>query len=301
MVLVGNATQPLVPIEAIAYWAYPVITAFVLVWIFTSVVGAVAFHRNGKGHEWSQEEFRLWHPLWDMSPKVLLFSRSLSFLVVIGVQLAYIGWAEREQGVFEYWKYTSWNWGLLAVYFALAVGLTGREILAHNSDETYDQEIFDLEMGLLGNIILLLYEIILPSVFVVCFTYWIILMPGAIIFGYPTDENFFSVAHHTINFAVVMIEFTLNRIPMHLGHIWIFLLWPGAFCLFTLVFYGYRERWPYPIMNARVALGLAWYSALWVANCVAYLGCYFLSKLKQTCAGISEENNPDTTTRLLVN
>lgn len=289
-----GSISPWNPIKKVTKWSYPLVVGVVLLWVLVSCIGSFVFHRRRKGVEWGDMTHKLWHPIWSsLSPYTLLVTRCLSFLYVLGVQLAYIVWAKEGKGIFDYYQYTSWNWGLLALYFCIALGVSGREILTHNEAGFRSEGAFTTEMDLVANAALIIFEIVWPSVFVVCVTYWAILMPGAIIFGYPYDQDFFSIAHHTTNFFVLCIEFSLNSNPFHLGHIWLFLFWPALFCLFTLSFYGYRELWPYPIMDARTPEAVGWYSALWVGHVLCYCTCWGFHILKKRCAGVEEEPEED--------
>lgn len=99
----------------------------------------------------------------------------------------------------------------------------------------------------------------------------------------------------------MITEFMLNKIPMYghvlsftyaafrsLNHVWVFMLWPCAYILFSLIVFPVSHEWPYPILNAWVPLGVMWYTAFYIANILIFCACHGLHKLKLRYYGVTD-------------
>jgi len=185
--------------------------------------------------------------------------------------------------MFEYQLWTQWNFALFILYFLLSSAISGGSIIYKRPEISSDKA------DGLGRFVLILFQICFLEIFVVDITYWSILVPGYYLLEHKLPLiNFWTFNHHGVNALWMIAEFIMNRNPIVLNHIWVVMLWPAAYIIFTLMVFPVSQSWPYPILNAWLPLGVMWYSVFFVGNMLVFCGCYLLHKLKMRCFGAAD-------------
>eukprot|EP01127_Copromyxa_protea_P001840 TRINITY_DN11753_c0_g1_i1.p1 TRINITY_DN11753_c0_g1~~TRINITY_DN11753_c0_g1_i1.p1 ORF type:complete len:336 (+),score=25.55 TRINITY_DN11753_c0_g1_i1:46-1008(+) len=265
-------------------WSYPIIIALSIIFFLLTASISVYWTHKKKGHNWHIPHRLLFTSYFhNVTPKMLFAFRLAVMLYGLALQFTYITWQIEFERLFEYQLWTQWNFGLFILYFTLSSALSFGSII-------YDRDTEEDERASgIGKVIFMLFQICFVEVFVVDVAYWSVLVPGFYILEHELPPiNFFTFNHHGVNALLMITEFVINKIPISFNHIWVFMLWPCCYVMFTLMMWPVSLVWPYPILNAWVPLGVMWYAVFFVSNFVVFCGCYGLHILKKKCFGVIE-------------
>eukprot|EP01094_Clydonella_sp_ATCC50884_P020189 TRINITY_DN4143_c1_g1_i1.p1 TRINITY_DN4143_c1_g1~~TRINITY_DN4143_c1_g1_i1.p1 ORF type:complete len:355 (-),score=102.01 TRINITY_DN4143_c1_g1_i1:88-1035(-) len=254
--------------------AAAVVTVIIAAFILVLIVAAVVFGYRKRLHRFRCMTAR--HTA--TSPFVpavgLLVYRALVALFAFSVLLyQFIDTAVGgENPLLIYSYYTVWNFTLLFVYFATASIWTVLHMRRATSDTL---------TLYLGNFLVVAFNVELACVFLVDSVTWCILFPGAVASGNTSMlVNFESITEHGLNGVFMLIEFSLNHIPIVPFHAAHMMVWAGTYMCFSWVFYVATGIWRYDFLNIFSPWSPFWYTLVAGAHIVYFFILYGVHLLK---------------------
>lgn len=284
MEFIGNVT-PWVPIiNNNRTYAFVVNTAITIFMFILSVFMLAYNAHEKKGKTFLIPDINLWssfHP-W-MTPKRLFVFRVIALIYGLGIQVSYIVWEVEWMNMFEFGMWTQWNFALFICYFCITSALSLAAVLSVPDNNQFKP---DTEANGIGKIAMVLFEICFIEAFMIDIVYWSVLVPGYYLVTHTLPLiNFWTFNHHGVNLIFMLCEFTFNRIPILLDHVWVVIIWVDLYCIFTIMIVTVAQEWPYPILNAWLPVNIGWYSGFFIGNFLLFGGCYLLYHLKLRCYG----------------
>ncbi|GAB4820864.1 hypothetical protein N2152v2_007910 [Parachlorella kessleri] len=208
----------------------------------------------------------------------LLTYRLLAFVyaLAIGVwQLARVG-----PRVFVF--FTVWNWWFLTFYFALG------SFLSFSAWQRQRRQRFGQAGGVVpsdppattvGKLLVCMYHIEAPLVWVIDFTTWLVLVP--MLLAVADDEkrkywvavmySFTSYNQHGFNAVMMLGELALSRLPANFYMSGYMALWLSAFAAWSTLFFARTGRFIYPFLDAHKPYAWVVYLSLYASFWAAFL------------------------------
>jgi hypothetical protein len=213
---------------------------------------------------------------------VLLITRFLSFGYILGVGViaSYI-----KNNGYIWFYFTFWNLELLSVFYLLAMSCSILGIWTRDSDTIRLPRKYDVEEASISSVKSISWSADIVRLgfatqvfFEVCGGTAIFITVVAFIF-LDRSFSFWNVTHHFITTMSLLLEMSLNRIPVRLDHFAYNISWSMLYLIFIwpLVVLGNIKSWPYFFLAVDTPSCYAWYTGFVVAIVVFYLIFYGLS------------------------
>lgn len=196
------------------------------------------------------------------SPRTLLYTRAATFGFAVCVAVR----QSTFTGTMQFKYYTVWSFLLLIAYFGMAAIASWRRVRRIGSDDAAGRTV-----DLLEHTVIVLYHIMLTTVFIVDITTWTVLYP--MIKRTTTGAElerikklmlcFTSYIQHGGNAILVLTDFALNDISIHPYLFGWVGLWSVTFGAWAILWYRLSGEWLYPFIN---------YTKPWAP--IAYIGLY---------------------------
>ena len=213
---------------------------------------------------------------------VLLITRFLSFGYILGVGVI-AGYIKSNGYVWFY--FTFWNLELLSVFYLLAISCSILGIWTRDSDMIRLPRKYDVEEAVVSSVKSISWSADVVRLgfatqvfFEVCGGTAIFITVIDFVF-LNRSFTFWNVTQHLVPSVSLLLEMSLNKIPVRLDHFTYNISWTMLYLIFIwpLVVLGNLKSWPYYFLAADTPSCYAWYTGLMVAIVVFYLIFYGLS------------------------
>lgn len=208
----------------------------------------------------------------------LLFTRlaSLVFFLSVGCIWNYI----QEDG-FNYRYFTQWNIDWICVYFLLAtfasvIGIINDFNLTKISSSVGESSFSKWSewISVVSNATQVIFVVTGASAMFVT----------VVNFGLLNSQfKFWNVSNHFVTSLAILLELSLNSIPVRREHVVFNVAWALTYLLFIwpAVTLNTVREWPYDFLKTNAASSYVWYSILVVINVVFYFLWYGIFLLKE--------------------
>jgi hypothetical protein len=207
----------------------------------------------------------------------LLFTRlvSLLFFLSIGCIWNYI----KEDG-YNYRYFTQWNLDWICVYFLLAtfasiVGIRNDRKLTQTSPiEESSLSKWPQWIGVVSNATQVIFVVTGASAMFVTVVDFGLLNP---------EFKFWNVSEHFMTSIAILLELSLNSIPVRTEHVVFNVAWALTYLLFIwpAVTLNTVRDWPYDFLKTNSSSSYVWYTILVVINVIFYFIWYGVYLLKE--------------------
>ena len=213
---------------------------------------------------------------------VLLTTRFISFGYILGVGViaSYI-----KNNGYVWFYFTFWNLELLSVFYLLAITCSVLGIWTRDSDAIRLPRKYDVEEAIISSVKSISWSadvvrlgLATQVFFEVCGGTAIFITVVNFIF-LNRSFTFWNVTQHFITSMSLLLEMSLNKIPVRLDHFVYNISWSMLYLIFIwpLVVLGNLKSWPYYFLAVDTSSCYAWYTGFIVAIVIFYLIFYGLS------------------------
>jgi len=252
-------------------WSLAVCVLFLLALTAFCIFITVHRYKRTNGKEWEFHDglqYIIGSSVTSFSSNAIFGYRLILVLFVLAVHFFTVG---DTMGV-GYIYFTVWNFVLLGIYFSLALYFHFRVYFNPNFGQEMDKT---FNLGLLGNIFVVVFHILATEVFLVDIVYWVELYDGSQI-GMST------VTQHAVNFGIFMIDFVLNRLVLSWTVLPLVLLWPVLYGYWAIFYHGVGGGWTYDFISTNKSTAIGWYVGLFIFHVILFGIAYGLSVLKKS-------------------
>lgn len=166
--------------------------------------------------------------------------------------------------------YTIWNLILISLYFLLAIISSICHLL--KSDQTLPDGWSRSFVLNLGKVVGVSFGFVASSALMVTTLNFMLLNPK------PT---FWNVTEHLTQLIAILIEFSLNAVPVNPQEVMLAISWPMLYLVFIWPIVGTNIRgWPYYFLEVSSASAFVWYQILFAVCVVFFFVFYGLDVLK---------------------
>ncbi|KAH0663980.1 hypothetical protein KY290_029874 [Solanum tuberosum] len=226
----------------------------------------------------------LWIPCWrNLHPIWLLCFRASALVAMVFMVYQTVV----NLGFFVFLFYTQWTFALVGIYFALGTFISARGCWLYTTNplsqrgETdkflrtaAEQNTSEQRLGLLENLMLIIYQISAGAVMLTDIVFWCLLLP------FMTGENFKLTLliglMHSVNAIFLLLDSVLSNLQFTWFGITYFILWSCSYIVFQWSLHVCcLSWWPYPFLELNTPWAPLWYFGM----ALVHIPCYGLYAL----------------------
>jgi hypothetical protein len=264
-------------------WSYALIIAAVISLILLSIIVKTVhyFKEHEKGLSEPLPHTRVFRTTGIGSPMGLCVFRVIVFFYSASVLGVFLGIA----GINQLRFFTVWNYTLFTIFFGLASLVSLSEVSHFMRYGSYRSTAIT-PITWVGELVQIGYELALPMSMLVTSAQWGVLLPLALKEGKDKADmdimffNFCGYNMHGLNVLIMIVEFSLNIMPIEAIDAAYVVVWPSAYAVVIFILNSTVGGWPYTIVNTYTSVAPLWYAGLFLANLFFYFFWMAMSRIK---------------------
>ena len=180
-----------------------------------------------------------------LTQKLLVLTRFVSSLIFLSALVVPV--AVQRWRLFDEFYFTTWNLYLLTIFYANAFVASCIGLCSADPNRESRKRF--------GMAVHMLYEVAGSTAFLIT----------VVAYSFIDDSfTLWNMSVHLITSGTVLIELTLNRMPVFPDHCLLSAIWGSVFLTFTWIGVGTGlvDEWPYPFMATDTPQCFLWYSGM---------------------------------------